>query len=181
MRNPPFIANCNGDSFSIGQIITLLQRRGSGELLEVAGETTVFLFDVTANCTSDIRVRFQTVDEEVGQIISSKIKLNDGRGNSVAVRDRDSVGGPITRVKDDTGDATRGVEGQHSLHGEVEGGDAERFEHDLGRLLTNGVLGERRLGQKDGAFFEITAMFGIITKQIAKSTISDLLHGVTFL
>ena len=51
--------------------------------------------------------------------------------------DGDSEGDTVTRVKDDTGGATRGIEGEDGLDGDVHGGDGECLDHDFRRLLSS--------------------------------------------
>ena len=62
------------------------------------------------------------------------------------------MGDTVTRVKNDTSGTSRGVEGEDGLDGNVEGGDVEGLEHDLGHLFTIGLWVERSLGQENGVF-----------------------------
>jgi hypothetical protein len=71
-------------------------------------------------------------------------------GESVSLVDGDSVGNTVSRVENDTGGASRGVEGQDGLDGDVEGGGIERLEHDLRHLLSVDLGVEGSLGEEDG-------------------------------
>ncbi len=62
----------------------------------------------------------------------------------------DSVGDTITRVEDDTGGTTRGIEGEHGLNGDIHGRGRESLEHDLGHLLAVSLGVKGSLSQKDG-------------------------------
>ena len=52
-------------------------------------------------------------------------------GKGISLVDGNGVGDTITRVQDDTGGTSRGVQGEHSLDGDVHGGGVEGLEHDL--------------------------------------------------
>ncbi len=54
-------------------------------------------------------------------------------GQGVTLVDGHSVGDTITRVHHDTSGTTRGIQGQHSLDGNIHGGGVEGLEHDLER------------------------------------------------
>lgn len=64
-------------------------------------------------------------------------------GKGVTFVDGDSVGNSISRVHDDTGGSSGGIEGEDGLDGDVHGGCVEGLEHDLGHLLSVG-LGVKR-------------------------------------
>ncbi|KFP81468.1 hypothetical protein N310_13621, partial [Acanthisitta chloris] len=53
-------------------------------------------------------------------------------GQSVALVDGHVVGDAVPRVQDNAWERKEGIEGQHSLDGDVHGRDVEGFEHDLG-------------------------------------------------
>ena len=76
-------------------------------------------------------------------------------GKSITLIDGHSVGDTITRVQDDTSGSARGVQGEHSLDGNVHGGGVEGLEHDLGHLLAVGLgvqgASVRRTGCSSGA------------------------------
>ena len=68
----------------------------------------------------------------------------------VSLVDGDRVGVALSGIHRDTRGASRGVEGENSLIGEVGGRDGERLEHDLGHLLAVGLWVKGGLGQEDG-------------------------------
>lgn len=57
-------------------------------------------------------------------------------GKSITFVDGDGVGDTISGVEDETGSSARGVKGQNSLDGQIESGDFEVLEHDLGHPLS---------------------------------------------
>lgn len=71
----------------------------------------------------------------------------------VTLVDGDGVGDTVTRVEDDTGGTTGGVEREDGLDGDVECGRVEGLEHDLGHLLAVDLRVERRLGEEDRVLF----------------------------
>ena len=82
----------------------------------------------------------------------------DGAAGHVAARERvrerealadgHGVRHAVARVQHGAGGAARRVEAEHGLHGEVEGGRAQRLEEHLGRLLTVLPRVQRRLRQQ---------------------------------
>jgi len=62
---------------------------------------------------------------------------------------RDAVPG----VEDDTGGATRSVEREHGLDGDIECRYVESLEHDLGHLFAIRLWVEGGFGEKDGMLF----------------------------
>ena len=56
----------------------------------------------------------------------------DGGGQREAFVDGHGVGDAVAGVEDEAGCAAGGVEGEDGLDGEVQGGDVEGFEEDLG-------------------------------------------------
>ena len=93
-------------------------------------------------------------------------------GQSVTLVDGHNVGDTITRVQHDTGGTTGGVQGQHGLDGDVEGGGVEGLEHDLGHLLTVGLGVEGSLSEQDGV------LLGGNTQLVVEGVMPDLLHVV---
>ena len=91
---------------------------------------------------------------------------------SISLIDWDCVGNTITRIQDNTGCPTRGVQGEYSLDGHVHGGGVEGFEHDLGHLLPVGLGVEGSLGQENGVFF------GGDTELIVEGVMPNLLHVI---
>ena len=91
---------------------------------------------------------------------------------SISLIDWDCVGNTITRIQDNTGCPTRGVQGEYSLDGHVHGGGVEGFEHDLGHLLPVGLGIEGSLGQENGVFFRGD------TELIVKGVMPNLFHVI---
>ena len=60
-------------------------------------------------------------------------------GESVSLVDGNSVGATITRVEHDTSGTCRGVQGEHSLDGDVHCWGVEGLEHDFGHLFSVGL------------------------------------------
>merc|ERR1719260_557189 len=172
-----FIAN--GDDLTVGKLIGLLKGGGcssSGHLLsKVKSDIAELFLDVTDNLTfSSGGERVATFSEDlhevVGELTSSKIKTDDGMGKSITFIDRDSMGDTITRVHDNTGGTSRGIEGEDSLDSNIHGRHVEGLEHDLGHILTVSLWVERCLSQKDGLFLRGNTEF------IVEGVVPDLLH-----
>merc|ERR1711933_379218 len=102
--------------------------------------------------------------------MASKVKTEDGVGQSITFIDGDSVGDTITGVHDDTSGTTRGVQGQNSLDSDIHGRHVEGLKHDLGHLLTVGLGVEGSLSQEDGLF-----LWGN-TELVVEGVMPDLLH-----
>merc|ERR1712102_186098 len=151
----------NGDDLTVGKLIGLLEGGGGSSgghlLLEVKGNIAELLLDVTDNLTlSGGGERVASLGEDlhqvVGKLTSSKVKTDDGVGESVTLVDGDTVGDTVTGVHDNTGGTSGGVQGEDSLDGDVHGGHVEGLEHDLGHLLTVSLGIEGSLSQEDGLF-----------------------------
>merc|ERR1719464_1673458 len=93
-------------------------------------------------------------------------------GQGVSCIDRDSVGNTITRVHDNTGGPTRGIQGKYSLDGDIHGGSVESFEHDLSHLLPVGFGIEGSLSQEDRVFLWCD------TELIVECVMPDFLHVI---
>ena len=133
----------DGDDLTVGKLVALLQGgalgRGGHLLLEVEGNIAELLLDVTDDFTlSSGGERVTTLGEDlhevVGQVTASQVETEDGVGQSISLIDWDGVGHTITRVQDDTGGTSGGVQGEHSLDGDVHGGGVEGLEHDLNNM-----------------------------------------------
>merc|ERR1719430_1564242 len=144
---------------TVGKLIGLLKGGGcssSGHLLlKVKSDIAELFLDVTDNLTfSSGGERVATFSEDlhevVGELTSSKIKTYDGMGKSITFIDRDSMGDTITRVHDNTGGTSRGIEGEDSLDGDIHGRHVEGLEHDLGHLLTVSLGVEGSLSEQNG-------------------------------
>ncbi len=148
----------NGDHLSVRKLVALLERGAgcsSGHLLfKVESDIAELLLDVTDNLTLSsggerVSTFSQDLHEVISQVTSGQVQTEDGVGESISLVDGDSVGDTITRVEHDTGGTSRGIQGQHSLDGNVHGWGVEGLEHDLGHLLTVGLGVEGGLSQQD--------------------------------
>merc|ERR1712077_157003 len=108
----------------------------------------------------------------ISEVTASQVKTKDGVGESVALVDGNSVGDTVTGVQHDTGGTAGGVQGEHSLDGDVHGGGVEGLEHDLGHLLPVGLGVEGSLSQEDGV------LLGGNTKLVVEGVVPDLLHVI---
>merc|ERR1719192_1475162 len=93
-------------------------------------------------------------------------------GKSVTLVDGDGVGDAVTGVHHNAGGTAGGIQGEHSLDGDVHGGRVEGLEHDLGHLLPVGLGVEGGLSQEDGV------LLGGDTQLIVEGVVPDLLHVV---
>jgi hypothetical protein len=173
----PLIAN--GDDLAIGQLIGLLEGRGSSSsghfLLEVEGNIAKLLLDVPDNLAlSSGGERVSTLGEDlhqvVGELTASQVQTEDGMGKSITFIDGDSVGDTISGIHDNTGGSARGIEGEDSLDGNIHGGHVEGLEHDLSHLLPVGLGVEGSLSQEDGLLLRGN------TELVVEGVMPDLLH-----
>ena len=138
----------NGDHLTVGELISLLYVGVGGSclhfLLIVKGHVAQSLLDVTNNLTSCNRFKgvemltLQEPHQVVGQITASKIHTRDGMGERVALIDGNDVGHTISRVNHSASGATRSIQRQCGLDGNVQGWSVEGLEHDLGHRLSVG-------------------------------------------
>merc|ERR1739846_43121 len=91
-------------------------------------------------------------------------------GKGITLVDGDTVGDTVTGVHDDTGGTAGGVQGEHSLDGDVHGGHVEGLEHDLGHLPTVSLGVEGSLSQEDGLLLRGN------TELVVEGVMPDLLH-----
>merc|ERR1719500_346901 len=175
----PLVAD--GDDLAVGQLVGLLKGGGGGGsghlLLEVEGDVAQLLLDVTDNLAlsgggEGVAPLGQDLHQVVGELTASQVKTDNGVGKSVTLVDGDTVGDTVTGVHDDTGGTAGGVQGEHSLDGDVHGGHVEGLEHDLGHLLPVGLGVEGRLGQEDGL------LLGGNAELVVEGVVPDLLHVV---
>merc|ERR1719455_14321 len=171
----------NGDDLTVGKLVGLLQGGGGSSgghlLLEVKGNIAELLLDVTDNLTlSGGGERVASLGEDlhqvVGELTSSKIKTDNGVGESITLVDGDTVGDTVTGIHDDTSGTSGSVQGEDSLDGDVHGGHVEGLEHDLGHLLTVGLGVEGSLSQEDGL------LLGGNTELVVEGVVPDLLHVI---
>merc|ERR1712025_251146 len=175
----PLIAN--GDDLAVGKLIGLLQGGGGSSsshfLLEVKGDIAELLLDVTDNLSLSsggerVAPLGEDLHEVVGELTASQVQTEDGMGESITFIDGDGVRNTITRVHDDTGGTTRGIEGEDSLDSDIHGGHVEGLEHDLSHLLTVSLGVEGSLSQEDGL------LLGGNTEFIVEGVMPDLLHVI---
>merc|ERR1712183_991851 len=135
----PLVAD--GDDLAVGQLVGLLQGGGGGGgghlLLEVKGNVAQLLLDVPDDLPlgsggEGVAPFGEDLRQVVGELTASQVKTDDGMRKSVTLVDGDAVGDTVTGVHDDTGGTAGGVQGEHSLDGDVHGGHVEGLEHDLG-------------------------------------------------
>merc|ERR1712242_117908 len=145
----------DGDDLAVGKLVGLLEGGGGGSgghlLLEVQGDVAELLLDVTDNLAlsgggEGVATLGEDLHQVVGELTASQVKTDDGVGESVTLVDGDTVGDTVTGAHDDTGGTAGGVQGEHSLNGDVHGGHVEGLEHDLGHLLTVSLGVEGSLG-----------------------------------
>merc|ERR1712095_209495 len=169
----------NGDDLTVGKLIGLLKGGGGSSgghlLLEVKGNIAELLLDVTDDLTlSGGGERVASLGEDlhqvVGELTSSKVKTDNGVGESITLVDGDTVGDTVTGVHDDTSGTSRGVQGEDSLDGNVHSGHVEGLEHDLGHLLPVGLGVEGSLSQEAGL------LLGGNTELVVEGVVPDLLH-----
>merc|ERR1712226_926982 len=142
----PLVAD--GDHLAVGKLVGLLQGSGGGGsghlLLKVQGDVAQLLLDVTDNLAlssggEGVSPLGEDLHQVVGELTASQVQTDNGVGESVTLVDGDAVGDTVAGVHDDTGGTAGGVQGEHSLDGDVHGGHVEGLEHDLGHLLPVGL------------------------------------------
>merc|ERR1740122_227254 len=173
----PLVAD--GDHLAVGKLVGLLQGGGGGGhlLLKVQGDVAQLLLDVTDDLAlggggEGVAPLGEDLHQVVGELTASQVKTDDGVGESVTLVDGDAVGDTVTGVHDDTGGTAGGIQGEHSLDGDVHGGHVEGLEHDLGHLLPVGLGVEGSLSQEDGL------LLGGNAKLVVEGVVPDLLHVI---
>merc|ERR1719150_2712404 len=175
----PLVAD--GDDLAVGQLVGLLKGGGGGSgghlLLEVQGDVAELLLDVTDNLPlgsggEGVAPLGEDLHQVVGELTASQVQTDNGVGKSVTLVDGDTVGDTVTGVHYDTGGTARGVQGKHSLDGDVHGGHVEGLEHDLGHLLPVGLGVEGSLSQEDGL------LLGGNAELVVEGVVPDLLHVI---
>ena len=146
-------------------------------LLEIKCDIAKLLLDVPDNFTfgagvEGITTLHQALDQMVGKVTTGKVQTENRMGECETFVDGDSVGNTITRVQDDTGRATRGVEGQDGLDGNVEGRCVKGLEHNLGHLFTVSLGVEGCLSEQDGVLFRSNTEF------IVEGVMPNLFHVI---
>jgi hypothetical protein len=171
----------DGDDSAIGKLVGLLERRGLGGslelLLKVESNVTELLLDVSDDFSlggvgERVTSLGENLHEVVGKISASHIESHDGVGERETRVDGHNVGDTITRVKNDTGDSTRGVQGEDGLDRDVESGSVESLEEDLGHLLSVGLGVDGGLGEQDGVLLRSNS------ELVVEGVVPDLLHVI---
>merc|ERR1712043_50976 len=175
----PLVAD--GDDLAVRKLVGLLQRAGGGGgghlLLKVQGDVAQLFLDVTDNLAlssggEGVSPLGEDLHQVVGELTASQVQTDNGVGESVTLVDGDTMGDTVAGVHDDTGGTSGGVQGEHSLDGDVHGGHVEGLEHDLGHLLPVGLGVEGGLGQEDGL------LLGGSAELVVEGVVPDLLHVV---
>merc|ERR1712130_879054 len=112
----------------------------------------------------------EDLHQVVGELTTSQVQTDNGVGESITLVDRDTVGDTVTGVHNDTGGTAGGIQGEHSLDGDVHGGYVEGLKHDLGHLLPVGLGVEGSLSQEDGL------LLGGNAELVVEGVVPDLLH-----
>ena len=171
----------NGDDLTVRKFIGLFQRGGSGGgghfLFEVKGNIAELFLDVSDDFSFSgggerVTSFGQDLHEVVGQFSSSQVQSEDGMGEGITFIDGDGVGDTISRVHDDTGGTSRGIEGEDSLDGNIHGGHVEGFKHDLSHLFSVSLGVQGSFSQENGLFFRGDSKF------IVEGVMPDLFHIV---
>merc|ERR1719154_835241 len=148
----------DGDDLTVGKFVGFLERRrGSGSshlVFEVQGNVAKLFLDVTNDFSlsggGEGVATFSHDLHEVGsQIATSQVQTEDGVGKSVPFVDGDGVRYTITRVENNTGGTTRGIQGEDSLDSDVHSWGSKSFEHNLGHLLSISFWIQRSLSKEN--------------------------------
>jgi hypothetical protein len=175
----PLIAN--GDDLSIGQLIGLLQRRGSSScghlLLKVKSNIAKLFLDVTDNFSLSsggerIAALSENLHEVVGELTASQVQAKNSMGEGITFIDGDSVGNTITRIHNNAGGSARGIKGKDSLDGNIHSRHVEGLKHDLSHLLPVGLGVQGSLSQEDRLLLRGN------TELIVEGVVPDLLHVI---
>merc|ERR1711990_984958 len=136
LRAPePLISD--GDDLAVGQLVGLLQGGGSSSsghlLLKVQSDIAQLLLDVPDNLPlggggEGVAPLGEDLHQVVGEVASSQVKPKDGVGQSITLVDGDGVGDTVTGVEHNTSGTARGVQGEHSLDGNIHGRRVEGLE-----------------------------------------------------
>merc|ERR1719234_2322712 len=175
----PLVAD--GDHLAVGKLVGLLQGGGGGGgghlLLKVQGDIAQLLLDVPDNLPlggggEGVAPLCEDLHQVVGKLTASQVEPEDGMGKSVTLVDGDGVGDTVTGVHHNAGGTAGGIQGEHSLDGDVHGGRVESLEHDLGHLLPVGLGVEGSLSEEDGLLLRGNA------ELVEEGVMPDLLHVV---
>merc|ERR1711972_666557 len=110
----------DGDDLAVGKLVALLEGGRGGSslhlLLEVEGDVGELLLDVADDLTlggggEGVTTLGEDLHQVVGEVTASEVETEDSVGEGISLVDGDGVGDTISRVEDDTGGTTRGIEG----------------------------------------------------------------------
>ena len=169
------------DDLAVGKLVRLLQAGALGSsldlLLEIEGDVAELLLDVTDDFTlgrgrEGVAALSQDLHQVVRQVTAGHVDTGNGVRERETLVDGDDVGDTITRVEHDTRGATRGVQRQDGLDGDVEGRSVEGLEDDLRHLLAVALGVDGSLGQQHGV------LLGGNTELVVEGVMPDLLHVV---
>jgi len=160
---------------SIDDILTRVVTEGLKFGIEVKGNVAVLFFDFSGDFSfggrGEVNTDFsQKLDHVISEISTGKIVSHDGVGKGVTFEDGNGVGNTITRIEDDTGGSSGGIEGQDGLDGNVEAGNLEVIEHNLNHLFSV-VLGVHGSFSEEGG-----VIFGVNSDFIEIAMMPDLFH-----
>lgn len=142
-RSKALVSDC--DDLTVGEFIRFLQAGTLGRsldfLLEVERNVAELLLDITDNFSfgsggEGVASLGQNLHQVVSQISASHVDTRDGVRKRETFVDGDNVSDTVTRVKHDTCCSSGGIQGQHSLDGDVEGRRIEGLEDDLCHLFS---------------------------------------------
>mmetsp|Transcript_76454 Transcript_76454/g.155143 ORF Transcript_76454/g.155143 Transcript_76454/m.155143 type:complete len:451 (+) Transcript_76454:116-1468(+) len=168
----------DGDNLAVGHLEVLSDIGVALLGLRVKSDVAQLLLDVAHDLLSSGGVQVsdtalgQQLHQALGHVTAGDVDTLDGVGQSVALVDGHGVGHTITRVQHQTGGAARGVQGQHSLDGDVGGLNGEGLEHDLAHHLA--VL----LGVQGGLGQQNLVLVGGDAQLVVECVVPDLLHVV---
>merc|ERR1712178_289137 len=163
--------------------LLLLASEGIDLLAEVHGHVAEVLLDLLGRLAlggggqGDLGL-LEDLADVVGEVTTSQVVALDGVGHGVTLVDRDGVGHTITTIDDNTSGTARGVQGEHSLDGNIESTSVEGLEDDLGHALTVLLRVHRSLGEQNTA--GVLIGLGLVTDDhaelVVESVTPHLLH-----
>lgn len=150
----------------------------SGETLleiEVASDVAELLLDLTdslkvSRAVKVVSAELEELDEVVGDITTGDVETVGQVRERETLVDGDDVGDTITRVHDDSGEKTLGVQDEHGLDGDVDAGEAIGLEHLLHHLFSVSLGVHGRLGQED------LALAGVDLELLVEGVIVEVTH-----
>merc|ERR1712136_48554 len=168
-------------NLTIRQFVRLLdggRGGGGGHLLfEVEGDVAELLLDVTHDLALSggnqrIASFRHDLHEIIGQVASGQVETQDGVGESVTLVNGDGVRHTIADIENETGGATRSVQGEHGLDADVSCGCVEGFKDDLDHLFSVSFGVERSFG------VEMRRLVGGDSQLVVEGVMPDLFHVI---